>query len=275
MPWTFALMAIATVAIAGVPPLAGFFSKDEILALAFVRGGADPVYLIAWLLGLGAALMTAYYMARLMAMTFLGTFRGGEEVEPHVHEAPWVMTGPLTVLGVLTIVGGAINLPSFVGGNHWLEHWLEPVLAPANALLAPLHAPHGSTELLLVGGAITIAVIGLGLGLLHTLRRPVPTPALAPAETGIGRVLAGKYFVDELYSRVIVRPTIWLSTTVLWKGLDQFFIDRVGVGGTARVAQGLGWLGSRLQNGQVALYVTLFTLGAVLVLRAVIGGGAP
>jgi NADH-quinone oxidoreductase subunit L len=138
-----------------------------------------------------------------------------------------------------------------------------------------LHAPHGSTELFLVGGAIAIAVIGLGLGLLHTRRRPVLTPALAPAETGIGRVLAGKYFVDELYSRVIVRPTVWLSTTVLWKGLDQFFIDRVGVGGTARVAQGLGWLGSRLQNGQVALYVTLFTLGAVLVLRAVIGGGAP
>jgi NADH-quinone oxidoreductase subunit L len=274
MPWTFALMAIATVAIAGVPPLAGFFSKDEILALAFVRGETNTVYLVAWLLGLGAALMTAYYMARLMAMTFLGRFRGGDDVEPHLHEAPLVMTAPLAVLGVLTVIGGAINLPTFVGGNHWLEHWLEPVLAPANALMAPLHPPHGTTELLLVGGAIAIALVGLTFGLLWTLRRPIFTPKLAPAETGIGRVLAGKYFVDEFYHRVIVRPTVWLSTTVLWKGLDQFVIDRVGVGGTARVAQGLGWVGSRLQNGQVAFYVTLFTLGAVLVLRAVIGGGA-
>jgi NADH-quinone oxidoreductase subunit L len=274
MPWTFALMAIATVAIAGVPPLAGFFSKDEILALAFVRGETNTVYLVAWLLGLGAALMTAYYMARLMAMTFLGRFRGGDDVEPHLHEAPLVMTAPLAVLGVLTVIGGAINLPTFVGGNHWLEHWLEPVLAPANALMTPLHPPHGATELLLVGGAIAIALVGLTFGLLWTLRRPIFTPKLAPAETGIGRVLAGKYFVDEFYHRVIVRPTVWLSTTVLWKGLDQFVIDRIGVGGTARVAQGLGWVGSRLQNGQVAFYVTLFTLGAVLVLRAVIGGGA-
>ena len=125
-----------------------------------------------------------------------------------------------------------------------------------------------------MAGAIAIALVGLTLGIVLTMRRAIPTPKLAPAETGIGRVLAGKYFVDELYSKVFVRPTVWLSTTVLWKGLDQFFIDRIGVGGTARVAQGLGWVGSRLQNGQVALYVTLFTLGAVLVLRAVIGGGA-
>src|SRR5690606_22136199 len=118
-------------------------------ALAFVRGQGSTAYLVAWLLGLGAALMTAYYMARLMALTFLGKFRGGEQVEPHLHEAPWVMTGPLAVLGVLTLIGGLINLPSFVGGTHWLEHWLEPVLAPANALMAPLHAPHGSTEMLL------------------------------------------------------------------------------------------------------------------------------
>jgi NADH-quinone oxidoreductase subunit L len=274
MPWTFVLMAVATLAIAGVPPLAGFFSKDEILALAFVRGDGNAIYLVSWLLGLGAALMTAYYMARLLAMTFLGTFRGGDDVEPHLHEAPWVMTGPLAVLGVLTVIGGAINLPTFVGGNHWLEHWLEPVLHPANALLAPLHPPHGSTELLLVAGAVLIALVGLGLGVSRTLRRPIATPAQAAPETGVGRVLAGKYFVDEFYSRVIVRPTVWLSTRVLWKGLDQLLIDRIGVGGTARVAQGLGWVGSRLQNGQVAFYVTLFTLGAVLVLRAVIGGGA-
>jgi len=275
MPWTFALMGIATLAIAGIPPLAGFFSKDEILALAFVRGGGNPVYLVAWGLGLAAALLTAYYMARLFALTFLGSFRGGADLEPHLHEAPPVMTAPLAVLGVLTVVGGLINLPAFVGGHHWLDHWLEPVLAPANFLIGPLEPPHGSTELLLVAAAVAIAVTGLGLGFAHTLRRPVPRPAEAPPERGLGRLLAGKYFVDELYDRIAVRPLMWLSRTVLWRGLDQFLVDRMIVGGTARVAQGLGWLGSRLQNGQVALYVTLFTIGAVLVLRAVATGGAP
>ena len=272
MPWTFALMLIATLAIAGIPPLAGFFSKDEILASAFVRGEANPVFLAAWGLGLAAALMTAYYMARLMAMTFLGRFRGPEAAEPHLHEAPAIMTGPLAVLGVLTVVGGALNLPAFAGGSHALEHWLEPVLAPANALLDPLHLPHGLTEWLLVGGAVLVAVTGLVLGFTGTTRREIPTPDRAPPETGFGRILAGKYFVDEFYHRVIIAPVVWLSRTVLWRGIDAFLIDRMGVGGSARLAQGLGWLGSRLQNGQVALYVTLFTVGAVLILRALVGG---
>jgi NADH-quinone oxidoreductase subunit L len=255
-----------------VPPLAGFFSKDEILASAFVRGEARPIFLVAWGLGLAAALMTAYYMARLMAMTFFGRFRGGEDAEAHLHEAPAVMTGPLAVLGVLTVAGGLINLPAFAGGSHWLEHWLEPVTAQANALLDPLHLPHGTTELLLVGGAVLIAVVGLVLGFRRTLGREIPTPARTPPATGFARLLEGKYFVDELYQRLFVGPVVWLSRTVLWRGFDQFLVDRMGVGGAARVAQGLGWLGSRLQNGQVALYVTLFTVGAVLILRALMGG---
>jgi NADH-quinone oxidoreductase subunit L len=272
MPWTFALMLIATLAIAGVPPLAGFFSKDEILAATFVRGAANPVFLAAWGLGLAAALMTAYYMARLMAMTFLGRFRGGEAAAPHLHEAPAVMTGPLVALGVLSVLGGAINLPAFAGGSHFLEHWLEPVLEPANALLDPLHLPHGTTELLLVAAAVAIAVTGLVLGFRLTLRREIATPDRAVPETGLGRVLAGKYFVDEFYQRVVVGPVVWFSRTVLWRGFDQFLVDRMGVGGSARLAQGLGWLGSRLQNGQVALYVTLFTVGAVLILRSLVRG---
>ncbi len=121
MPWTFGLMAIATLAIAGVPPFAGFFSKDEILGAAFARGTEQPIYLICWALGLAAALMTAFYMARLLAMTFFGSFRGGEKSAKHLHEAPWIMTGLLAVLGVLTVAGGLINLPHFVGGHNWLE----------------------------------------------------------------------------------------------------------------------------------------------------------
>ncbi len=272
MPWTFALMGLATLAIAGVPPLSGFFSKDEILAAAFMRGETNTIYLVAWGLGLAAALMTAYYMARLMAMTFLGRFRSGPDAEAHLHEAPAIMTGPLTVLGILAVIGGVINLPTFAGGSARLEHWLEPVIEPARELLTPLAAPHGTTELLLLAGAVVIALTGLTLGLVMTRRQVISTAAEATPDTGFARVLVGKYFVDEFYQKVIIGPVVWFSRTVLWKGFDQFLVDRLGVGGTARVAQGLGWLGSRLQNGQVALYVTLFTVGAVLILRALVGG---
>ena len=104
-----------------------------------------------------------------------------------------------------------------------------------------------------------------------TLGQAIPLPAAQPAERGLWRLLNGKYFIDELYAKVFVGPTVWFSRTVLWKGFDQFLVDRMGVGGTARLAQGLGWLGSRLQNGQTALYVTLFAAGVVIILRTLVG----
>ncbi len=271
MPWTFLLMVLATLAISGVPPFSGFFSKDEILTAAFARGETNFVFRISWLLGLAAALMTAFYMARLVAMTFLGRFRGGEKLESHLHEAPAVMTLPLVGLGVLSVVGGVLNLPSFVGGSHALEHWLEPVTEPATRLMDALVLPHAGVEVALIGGAIAIALAGLALGLRATLRQRIPVPADAPPEVGIWRLLYGKYFVDEFYAKLFVGPTVWFSRTVLWKGVDDLLVDRGGVTGMARLAQGLGWLGSRLQNGQVALYVTLFAAGVVIILRTLVG----
>jgi NADH-quinone oxidoreductase subunit L len=269
LPWTFWLMTIATFAIAGVPPLSGFFSKDEILASAFARGADMPVYYLFYALGVLSAFLTAFYMARLMAMTFLGENRTGTEERRHLHEAPGIMTGPLVVLGVLTVVGGAINLPTFVGGHHWLESWLEPVTA-AGAAFARVELPHGATELFLVGGAVLVGVVGLVLGYRVTLARRIPTAHDAPEDSGVARVLNRKYFVDELYDAAIVRPLVWLSRSVLWKGVDQGVIDGAAVNGSARLSRGLGWLGSRLQTGQVGVYVVLFLVGALWVLRAVI-----
>ena len=269
LPWTFWLMAIATLAIAGVPPLSGFFSKDEILASAFARGAEMPVYYVFYAFGVIAAFLTAFYMARLMAMTFLGENRTGAEERRHLHEAPWIMTGPLVVLGVLTVVGGAINLPTFVGGHHWLESWLEPVTA-AGAAFARVELPHGSTELFLVGGAVLVGVVGLVLGYRVTLGRRTPTAREAAPESGFARVLNRKYYVDEIYDAAIVRPLVWLSRVVLWKGVDQGLVDGAAVNGTARVSRGLGWLGSRLQTGQVGVYVVLFLVGALWILRAMI-----
>jgi len=269
MPVTFWLMLIATLAIAGIPPFSGFFSKDEILAAAFARGADTPVYYLFYAMGAAAAFLTAFYMARLMALTFLGENRTGERERAHLHEAPGIMTGPLVVLGVLSAIGGVLNLPAFAGGSHLLDHWLEPVTAAASRFVR-VEMPHGPAELFLVGGAVAIGAIGLLLGFRATLGRRTLPAREAPADSGLGLVLNRKYYVDELYDAVIVRPTVWLSRVILWRGVDQGVVDGAAVNGTAKLSQGLGWLGSRLQTGQVGVYVVLFLVGALWVLRAVI-----
>ncbi|HJR18042.1 MAG TPA: NADH-quinone oxidoreductase subunit L [Gemmatimonadales bacterium] len=267
MPVTFWLMLIATLAIAGIPPFSGFFSKDEILAAAFARAGDMPIYYLFYAMGIVAALLTAFYMARLLTMTFLGDNRTGEQERHHLHDAPAVMTGPLIVLGVLSAAGGLINLPPLVGGGALLEHWLEPVTAAAHQFFA-LEMPHGRTEYFLVGGAVLVGVLGLLAGYRLTLGKPTPTAAAAPDDTGFARVLNRKYYVDEIYDGLIVRPLVWLSRTVLWRGVDQGIVDGVAVNGTARFSRGLGWIGSRLQTGQVGVYVVLFLAGALWILHA-------
>jgi NADH-quinone oxidoreductase subunit L len=273
MPVTAGLMIIATLAIAGVPPFAGFFSKDEILAVAFGRGEHEPIFRLFWAMALGAALLTAFYMARLVAMTFFGENRTGEQERNHLHEAPWIMTGPLVVLGLLSIGGGWLNLPAFasvLGPTGLLHHWLEPITAAGTGLATTLgtlaEPPHGRVETMLVVAAVVIAVVGLVLG-WTTTRKAATVPArLAPAEQGVWKVLYHKYYVDELYDRFIVSPLVRLSRRVLWRGIDQGLIDGAGVNGTASLSRALGWLGSKLQTGQVGVYVVLFLVGALFVL---------
>jgi NADH-quinone oxidoreductase subunit L len=269
MPVTFWLMLIATFAISGIPPFSGFFSKDEILAAAFARGESIPIYHVFYAMGVLAALLTAFYMARLMAMTFLGDNRTGDHERGHLHEAPWIMTGPLVVLGVLSAIGGMLNLPPFLGGGAALEHWLEPVTAPAARYFA-LQMPHGNTEFFLVGAAVAIGIAGLLVGWWATLRRRTLPAAESPADTGLARLLLRKYYVDELYDAAVVRPLVWLSRIILWRGVDQGIVDGAAVNGTARVSRGLGWLGSRLQTGQVGVYIVLFLVGALWVLHTVV-----
>ncbi len=269
MPITFWLMLIATLAIAGIPPFSGFFSKDEILAAAFARGAQWPIYYVFYGMGVLAAFLTAFYMARLMAMTFLGENRTGAKEREHLHEAPWVMTGPLVVLGILSLAGGALNLPPFLGGGAALEHWLGPVIERAEGFVG-LEMPHGSAELFLVGGAVLVGVLGLLAGFRATLGRPILPARQAPADTGLARVLNRKYYVDELYDALITRPVVWLSRVILWKGVDQGVVDGAAVNGTARLSRALGWIGSRLQTGQIGVYVVLFLVGALWILRVVV-----
>ncbi len=270
LPVTYVLMFIATLAIAGIPPFAGFFSKDEILTSAFARGREDPVWYFFYAMGLAAAFMTAFYMARVMAMTFLGENRTGEAERATLHEAPWIMTGPLIVLGVLSAVGGAINLPPMFGGHELLEHWLAPVLAPA-LKLRPLVMPEGSTEYLLVGAAVLVGVVGLVAGIRATLARPMLPARQAPPDVGLARVIYRKFYVDEIYNALLVRPVVWLSDKVLWRIVDQTLVDGLAVTGGVRVTYLIGRLGSRLQNGQLGFYAVLFVVGVIWVLRTIMG----
>jgi NADH-quinone oxidoreductase subunit L len=267
LPWTCGLMWVATLAIAGVPPFSGFFSKDAILGAAFARGTVQPLWYLFWMMGMAAALLTAFYMTRLMLYTFHGPNRTGEP-RAHLHEAPWVMTGPLLLLGALAAVGGALDIPSLFGGSAFLEHWLDPVTEPAARLNALPELQHG-VEWSLIVGAVATALVGMfAAWRLLPFERLVPARQ-APAEEGIGRLLWKRYYVDEIYDRILVRPLVWVSRQVLWRFVDQGAIDGAWVNGIGKTSRVLGWLGSKLQTGEVGLYVVLFVAGAVLLLGSV------
>ncbi len=270
MPWTAALMWVATLAIAGVPGLSGFFSKDEILAATFARGHEASAFYVLWAVGVVTALLTAFYMTRLMIYTFHGPNRTGTEEERHLHEAPWVMTGPLVALAIGSIVAGVINLPEILPGSGWLHHWMEPVTELGARYLPEAHLSHG-TEWALVGLATVVVALGIA-GAWQLLKPERLKPAReAPAESGIQKVLVNKWYVDEIYDTLIVRPIMWFSENVLWKVVDKGIIDGFAANGSATFARAMGWIGSRLQTGYVGTYMFLFVLAALILLRVVTG----
>jgi NADH-quinone oxidoreductase subunit L len=286
MKTTGILMWIATLAIAGIPPLAGFFSKDEILGSVFARAyegstiaqahlfgisGRYWLYL-AWVLGLAAALMTATYMTRMMLYTFHGKNRTGEEERKHLHEAPWIMTGPLVVLGVLTIAGGWLNIPrfaSFLGPVEALHHWLNPVVGEsAEQVLAGAPELSHGLELGLVALAVVIALAGIGLAWTRLKSDALVPKRQSPQEEGFEKVLLNKYYVDELYDETIVQPVVGVSRGLLWRGVDVGLIDGLAVRGSAWTARFVGWIGSSLQSGQLGTYAWVLAVGVVAVLAA-------
>jgi NADH-quinone oxidoreductase subunit L len=286
MPVTFVLMWIATLAIAGIPLFAGFFSKDEILGAVFARAHESTLAQATWLgipghtllyviyaMGLAAALLTAIYMTRMMLYTFHGPNRTGETEQSHLAEAPWIMTGPLVVLGILSAFGGWLNLPDLLplGPIGLLEHWLEPVVGPATAVVTgPGEGAHSiTTEFALIGAAVAIAVIGIVIAVVRLKPARLVPKAQAPEEHGIERVLRDKYYVDELYDRTIVKPTVWTSRNVLAQGVDQGIIDKLLVTWVgAGIPRLFGWFGSRLQSGQLGTYAWVLLIGVIAVLGA-------
>jgi NADH-quinone oxidoreductase subunit L len=288
LPITWVLMWIATLAISGIPPFSGFFSKDEILGAVFARAHGSTLASATWLgipggtllyviygIGLAAALLTAIYMTRLMLYTFHGPTRTGAEEENHLHEAPWVMTGPLVILGILSAIGGWLNLPEVItdivplGRTDILSHWLDPVVGEATARVAG-GAAHvtASTEQALMGIAVAIAVIGIVFAIVRLKPASLPRKRDAIPEHGFEGVVANKYYVDEGLDRAIITPTYAISRNFLWRIVDNGLIDGLLVNGSAAVARGFGWMGSRLQTGNVGIYAWVLVVGVLAMLGA-------
>ncbi len=288
MKVTWILMWIATLAISGIPPFSGFFSKDEILGTVFARAQGSTLAQASWLgvpgtavlygayaLGLAAALLTAIYMTRLMLYTFHGPNRTGEKERAHLHEAPWIMTGPLVVLGILAAVGGWFNLPEIItraiplGPSGLLEHWLDPVVGAGTARVIGTGAQTApSTEGMLIAVAVAIAIAGIATAVVVLKPAALVPKSQAKPEEGFDLVLANKYYVDEIYDATVVEPVYAVSRNVLWRGIDVGLIDGLFVNGSAWAARFAGWVGSQLQSGQLGTYAWVLVLGVLLVLGA-------
>ena len=252
LPVTFITMLIGTLAIAGLPPFSGFFSKDEILAHVYEHNK------FMWAIGVFTAFLTAFYMFRMLFLTFFGTYRGTHHAEEKVHESPKSMTIPLIVLAFLSALGGFIGIPEVLGGHHWLSQWLSPVI---------MHHPEPgdhSTEFMLMG--ITIAGVLISIGIAYS--RYVKQNHVPVANESKRSVLANlsyhKFYFDEIYDAIIRKPLDALST-FFYKVVDTKIVDGIvnGLGwGTSEASKGL----RLLQSGNVGFYIFMMVVGIISML---------
>ena len=263
IPWTFWTMLMGALAIAGAPLFSGFFSKDLILYQSFVSPYGSR---ILWAVGIAAALLTSFYMFRLIFLTFFGQPRYDVHAV-HVHESPQNMLAPLVVLAALAVGGGWVAAPVLRGGTDHFKEYLAPVFASSKAILAQAALAHpveneATLEHSLMYVAIAVALAGFLLAWQLYLRRPEMPARLAEALRGAYTLLWNKYYVDELYDYVFVRPLNWISTKVLWQTVDERGIDG-SVNGLARVARRVGEEVRLVQSGNTRSYAAWVVLGAV------------
>ncbi len=242
MPITFWTMMISTLAIAGIFPFAGFWSKDEILMVAFEHNK------VLWVVASIASIMTAFYMFRLMYLTFFKEFRGTSAQKDHLHESPSLITIPLVILAVLAVIGGAINLP----GSMWLNHFLEPILAGK-------HEAHhlGTQEFMLMGIALAGAIVGIIWANAKYIKGGF-VPKEDAEISGFNKTVYNKYYVDEFYTFLIVKPINGLANffrTTLEPALGKVVFS------FGTLANGIGTQGKKLHNGNIGLYLFVFVLG--------------
>jgi NADH-quinone oxidoreductase subunit L len=261
---------VGAVAIAGVPGLAGFFSKDEILYKAFAGG-----HTLLWVVGLLTSLMTAVYMFRLVFLTFHGERRGGDH--GHLHDAPPAMAVALIALAIGSALAGYVGLPHALGGSNRLETFLEPSFAvtssrAAGATAAAVASGEGQagtagegTERMLMVLSSAIALGGIGIAWYFFLANRASADSVAASASGLRTLLLNKYYIDEIYDAAVVQPIRLASEEGLWKRVDVQLIDGAVNGAGAAVCGLSGGL-RRLQTGSVRTYAASLLLGAVLVI---------
>ena len=274
--WTYLTMLTATLAITGFPPFAGFFSKDSILLSAFQNenGGRSAGYVL-YGFGLATALLTSFYMFRLIFLTFHGKQRYDEH-KVHVHESPRTMLVPLMILAVLSIIGGWLAAPAMLGtGPDYFTKFLQPVFGGSEAA-----SPEGEVralELTLAGIAVINALIGVTVAFWLYLKGSGKADSLAKSMWGAYATLLNKYYVDELYAAMIVKPLLWISTNVLWKTADVAGID----GAVNGIAAGITAIGDGVrhtQSGNTRSYAVWVVVGALVVMAVIFfwpSGGKP
>ena len=246
LPITHITFLLGCIAISGIPPFSGFFSKDEILAAAFAK---NPIY---WGIGVFTAFLTAFYMFRLYTTTFLGSFRGSHEQEHHLHESPTAMTFPLIILALLSVVGGVVGVPESLGGHHELHSFLSKVLSTEH-----VEELSHKTEFGLMGASVVLAIIAI----TYALTRFSKNPQL-DEPNGFGKILDKKWYVDELYDTVIVKPLNsfagFLKNVVEKSGIDGI------VNGVGKFVQYSSRQLRLLQSGQVGNYILFMVLSIVV-----------
>ncbi|WP_394364230.1 NADH-quinone oxidoreductase subunit L [Aquirufa antheringensis] len=251
MPITFITFMLGTIAIAGIPPFAGFFSKDEILASLYHH---DPVM---WGLAIVGAALTSFYMFRVFILTFYGEFRGTEKQAHHLHESPITMTLPLIILAVFSVGGGLINLPHFAGGNEFLAHWLAPLLPEAGEA--------GEVNFLsLEGGAPLLAAFLPAFLAIYVFGMQKSVPSEDTEISGIQKVIYHKFYIDELYDMLFVKPIAFLSN-FFFQVIDFLVID-LFVEGLGRFVKYASSEFRRAQTGNVGIYLFCMVAAIVVIL---------
>ena len=263
IPITYWTMLIATLAIAGIPGFAGFFSKDEILEAA--QSGPHANFTL-WLLGVAGAALTSFYMFRLVFLTFFGKPRYDEH-EVHVHESPKNMTIPLMILAFLSIFGGWFAAPKLIGGIDHFGEFLQPVFtmyAPSAppAIAESAVSPGDALFHALTGWPVIVGILGLLVAWWFYIKSPETPKRLAKSLHGLYTLIFHKYYVDEIYAALIVRPLLWISDNVLWHVVDEGVIDGT-VNGVATAARESGGELRKLQSGNTRSYASWVIIGAV------------
>jgi NADH-quinone oxidoreductase subunit L len=269
MPITYLTFFVSTLAIAGIPGFSGFFSKDEILWQAFSNPYHGGTNTILWALAAIAACFTAFYMFRLVFMTFFGECRINPKVKDHLHESPLVITIPLMVLGFLAVVGGFIGMPKLLGMlPNYFEHWLDPVFelaAEYGATYAHTGQHHSpALEFGLMGFSVVVALIGIGIAITYYIRNTELPARFTSTFPALHRAVYNKWYIDELYDYVFVNPCKAFGN-FLWKGFDVVIVDGA-VNGVAAVVMAFSGVFRFLQSGYIYNYAISMTIGVVVIL---------